>query len=136
MVRLIGIVGGYWGVGGRRLRGAHLLAISQNAPIQKCPKIPPKNKKRPKILLNDQQCPKIPQNAPNYVLQDYRGISGRADLPPIPEALVARRHRTASVPIFAMRFCPQPRSPSVIAGGPSLSSGTLPTPRLQYCITV
>ena len=31
---------------------------------------------------------KIPQNAPKYVLQDYRGISWRAPLPPIPEALV------------------------------------------------
>ena len=31
---------------------------------------------------------KIPQNAPKYVLQDYRGISWRANLPPTPEALL------------------------------------------------
>ena len=31
---------------------------------------------------------KIPQNAPKYVLQDYRGISERALVPPIPEALL------------------------------------------------
>ena len=30
---------------------------------------------------------KIPQNVPKYVLQDYRGISGRASLPPIAKAL-------------------------------------------------
>ena len=34
--------GGCWGIGGRRPRGTHLLAIPQYAPIQKCPKIPPK----------------------------------------------------------------------------------------------
>ena len=30
---------------------------------------------------------RIPQNAPKYVLQDYRDISGRASLPPIAKAL-------------------------------------------------
>ena len=31
----------------------------------------------------------MPQNTPKYVLKDYRGVGGRAHLPPIPEALTA-----------------------------------------------
>ena len=52
--RLIGIVGGCWGVGGCRPRGPHLLAIPQNAPIQNAPKYP----------QNDQKCRKMTKNAP------------------------------------------------------------------------
>ena len=38
--RLIGIAGGCWGVGWRSPRGPYLLAIPENAQIQKRPKIP------------------------------------------------------------------------------------------------
>ena len=74
--RLVSIGGGCWDTGGRRPRGPHLLAIPQNEPIPKCPKIPPK-------------CPKTPRNPPKYVLQDYRGVGGRARLPPKPESLIS-----------------------------------------------
>ena len=73
-IRLIGIARRFWGIGGVRPRGPHLLVISPNAPIPKCPKMPP-------------ICPKIPQNTPKYVLQDYRGVGGRALLPAKPISL-------------------------------------------------
>ena len=52
LVRLIGIVGGFWGIGVGRQRGPHLLAIPQNAPIPKCPKMPQNAPKFPKIPQN------------------------------------------------------------------------------------
>ena len=47
--------------------------------VRKHPKTSENTPKNPKYL-------KIPQNNPKYVLQDYRGIGGRAPLPPKPEA--------------------------------------------------
>ena len=68
--RLIGIVGGCWGIGGDRPRGSHLLAIH----TPKCP--------NPKIP------PNFPENTSEYVLQDYRGVGGCARLPAKPISLV------------------------------------------------
>ena len=91
--RLVSIGGGCWDTGGRRPRGPHLLAIPQNEPIPKCPKIPPK-------------CPKTPRNPPKYVLQDYRGVGGRARLPPKLISLFPSNWQPTTT--LAVAGCPTP----------------------------
>ena len=92
--RLIGIGGGCWGLGGRHPRGPYLLAIPQNVPIPKFPKMPPKIRQNiPKYLKHL----KIPQNTTQYVLQNYRGVRWRANLPPKPISLYANQSTLRSV---------------------------------------
>ena len=57
LFRLIGIFGGYWGIGWGRQRRPRLLAIPQNEPIRKC------SQNDRKCPQNDQKCTK---NAPKY----------------------------------------------------------------------
>ena len=56
VTRAFGLGGGCWGVGGGPPRGPHLLAITQNAPIPKCPKMPLK-------------CPKMPPNMCSRIIE-------------------------------------------------------------------
>ena len=51
--------------------------------------MPQNGQKHPKMPQNTSSYLKILQNAPKYVIQDYRGVGWRAYVPPIPEALGA-----------------------------------------------
>ena len=90
LFRLIGIFGGYWGIGWGRQRRPRLLAIPQNEPIRKFPKMTANvhemTANAPKTRQNIPKYPQTPQQTPvntlKHVLQDYRGVGRRADLPP------------------------------------------------------
>ena len=86
LFRLIGIFGGYWGIGWGRQRRPRLLAIPQNEPIRKFPKMTANvhemTANAPKTRNNIPKHLKTPENTLKHVLQDYRGVGGHADLPP------------------------------------------------------
>ena len=86
VIRLIGIVGGYWGIGWRRSRRPHRLAIPQNARIQKSPKISPKLPKTSENVTKWQNCPEMTKNASKYPQIRALGLSrcGRARPPARP----------------------------------------------------
>ena len=60
---------------------------------QHAPQKTKKARKCPEISHKTSKHLKTPENTPKYVPQDYRGIGGRAHLPPKPESLTkARAH--------------------------------------------
>ena len=118
---------------------------SQNAP--KCPQ----NTQKKNMPQNTSNYLRIPQHAPKYVLQDYRGVGRRAHLPPKPEALIptqlerssildaAKNYLHASLPVGHLQLQSSPTPPtqafiSIQHFGPSASEKKHHFPFTNQCL--